>query len=183
MRLATARCDACGSRFLLAHLQKMVWARLCASCAKRATGEHRRATTVAAVAPMRSAWSEGFHSALIEIVPYAIVGLVAACAEGGLGAFAGGSLWALSLTWFVFALLRAPFSGPGFALECALQALCLWIAGRGELPGVAAVDLPLAAGFFVTLIGRTLWFGVHLAGLAHDDGEFLDGAGPPLPRA
>lgn len=181
MRLATARCDACGSRFLLAHLQKMVWARLCVACAKKASGTHRRDLD-ATPETHRSAWSDGVRAAGFGIVPYAIVGLLAACASGGLGAFAGGALWALSLTWFVFALLRAPFSGPGFAIECALQAICLWIAGRGEVPGAAAVDLPLAAGFFLTLIARTLWFGVHLAGLAHDDGEFLDGAGPPLPR-
>lgn len=182
MRLATARCDSCGSRFLLAHLQKMVWARLCVSCAKKATGEHRR-STLEHDSASHSPWSSDARAACLRVVPIALVGLLAAVADGGLQSFAGGCLWALSLTWFVFALLRAPFSGPGFAIECALQALCLWVAGHGELPGVAAVDLPLAAGFFLTLIARTLWFCVHLAGLAHDDGEFLDRAGPPLPRA
>ncbi len=190
MRLVTARCDSCGNRFLLAHLRRMVWARLCVECAKRATNTQARAGVRAPLGAageaggaesqgLHGGWSEGFRSAALASVPFAVIGLLAAFSAGGLGSFAGGVLWALTLTWFVFALLRAPFSGPEFALECALQALILWVAGRGELPGTAAVDLPLAAGFFVTLVARTLWFGVHLAGLAHEDGEFLEGAKPP----
>jgi hypothetical protein len=187
MRLAMARCDACAGRFTVAHLQRMMWARLCAACARKASGEHRRVDADrsagapnAIETPPRLGLASVAHDVAINVVPFAAIGLVAALAHGGLGSFAGGVLWALSLTWFVFALLRAPFDGPAFALECAAQAVCLWIAGRGAVPGAGGVDLALAAGFFVTLIARTLWFGVHLADLAHEDEGLLERSDPSM---
>lgn len=174
MASRSGKCEACGSRFPLTRMRRLVWALVCIHCEKKLSGVRRREVrqsepsappegAIGVVSVDLEAPAGGvrqFLSHLPSLLFYLGLALLGRFGSEQIGLLLSGALCAELIAWCVICLLRAPFESGHFLVEfCVRLGAILLVNGPG-LPYLdSATGLSLGAvGFFTVLIVRSLWF-------------------------